>query len=76
MPSGTDTDLATVESIREILAAMPRAQMARPGHPLEWGPEGNKARAIYLAATLGHSFDPNCTSCDFDLYMVLKNAAR
>lgn len=60
----------------EVLAAMPRGQVFQDGGRVEWGPEGNKDRARYLAARLGHTFQPNCTSCDSDLWLVLMNAVK
>ena len=75
MPSTTDqtTDIKT--RIQEVLAAMPKQEW-RDGGPVEWGPEGNKARALHLAATLGHLFDKDCKSCESDLWLVLKNAVK
>ena len=61
--------------IAEILAAMP-VQSVRDAGPVEWGPEGNKARAVYAAARLGHQFDVTCRSCESDLYFVLRNAVK
>jgi len=46
------------------------------GTAANWGPQGNKTAAIYAAARLGHTFDPNCTSCDHDLYSVLRHAVK
>jgi len=73
MPSAT-TD--TKAAIREVLAAMPAGQQVRDGHRLQWGPPGNKARAIALAARLGHTFNPTCQSCEADLYHVLRHTVR
>lgn len=57
-------------SIKEVLGAMPR-QSFRDGGVYNWGPEGNKARAVYLAATRGRTFDPTCPNCESDLITVL-----
>ena len=65
----------TKERIREVLRDIPEQEF-RPGHPINWGPPGNKACARALSARLGHVYDRKCTSCDFDLYTVLKHAAR
>ncbi len=67
---------ALVERIRQVLGAMPAGQVIRDGGRVDWGPVGNKSRAVYIAARLGHTFDPNCTSCESDLFYVLKNAAK
>lgn len=75
MPSAT-TDADTKAAIREVLAVMPAGQQVRDGHRMQWGPPGNKSRAVYLAARLGHTFDPHCTSCESDLYHVLKYLAK
>lgn len=65
----------TTQSAREIMASMPE-QMVRDGGAVDWGASGNKARALYIAALLGHAFDPKCQSCESDLYYVIKNAAK
>ncbi len=65
-----------VERIREVLDAMPPGQSVRDGARVEWGPPGNKSRAVYLAARLGHTFDPHCKSCESDLYHTLKYLAK
>lgn len=57
--------------IRDVLAAMPDQQVKDGGSVL-WGPDGNKARAVHLAARFGHRFDPHCKSCESDLFHVLK----
>ncbi len=68
-------DADTTERIKQVLADIPPQQW-REGGSVQWGPEGNKARAIHLAARLGHSFDPHCLSCESDLWLVLINAVR
>lgn len=64
-----------IQRIREVLAAMPDQQVKDGGSVL-WGPEGNKARAVHLAARFGHRFYPHCKSCESDLYHVLKYLAK
>lgn len=64
-----------IQRIREVLAAMPDQQVKDGGSVL-WGPEGNKARAVHLAARFGHRFDPHCKSCESDLYHTLKYLAK
>ena len=64
-----------VRRIREVLAAMPDQQVKDGGSVL-WGPEGNKARAVHLAARFGHRFDPHCKSCESDLYHTLKYLSK
>lgn len=61
--------------IREVLAAMPDQQVKDGGSVL-WGPEGNKARAVHLAARFGHRFDPHCKSCESDLWFLLKTESK
>jgi hypothetical protein len=63
----------TKEVALEILAAM---GSTTPGAKLDWGPAGNKARAIYLAARMGHHFDPKCSSCEGDLLAVVRYASK
>jgi len=72
MDTGT---IDTASSIAEVLSAMP-PQEVRDGGSVLWGPEGNKARALYLAALMGHVFDPNCTSCESDLVALLKYSIK
>ena len=67
-----ETDLKA--RIREVLADMPAQPRGRS--PVQWGPPGNKARAIHLAARLGKVFDPNCTSCESDLWDELREAVK
>lgn len=64
------------QRINEVLSAMPSGQRWKEGGAVEWGPPGNKDRALYLAARIGHTFDPNCKSCDSDLWLVLKQASK
>ena len=64
-----------IQRIREVLTAMPDQQVKDGGSVL-WGPEGNKARAVHLAARFGHRFDPHCKSCESDLYHVLKYLSK
>ena len=70
---GLTTD--QLQAVKEVLAAMPEQEW-KDGGAVNWGPPGNKARAVYLAARLGHTFDPHCTSCESDLYHVLKYLAK
>lgn len=74
MKSGGANDLR--ERIAEVLAAMPPGQQWRDGMRVDWGPPGNRDRAVHLAARLGHVFNPRCRSCDSDLWMVLKIATK
>ena len=55
MESAERNDL--IGRIREVLAAMPDQQV-KDGGSVQWGPDGNKARAVHLAARFGHRFDP------------------
>ncbi len=64
-----------IQRIREVLTAMPDQQVKDGGSVL-WGPEGNKARAVHLAARFGHRFDPHCKSCESDLYHTLKHLVK
>ena len=73
MPTATTSPTRT--AAREILQAIPEQNVVDGGR-VDWGPEGTKARALYVAALKGHHFDPKCTSCESDLYYVLRNAAR
>ena len=73
MESAERNDL--IQRIREVLTAMPDQQVKDGGSVL-WGPEGNKARAVHLAARFGHRFDPHCKSCESDLYHVLKYLSK
>lgn len=59
------------QRIHEVLSAMP-PQEVRDGGSVLWGPDGNKARAVYLAARFGHVFKPTCRSCESDLWLTLK----
>ena len=69
MPSVT-TDPTLKENIREILADMQSQE------PIHWGPPGNKARAVYAAARMGHTYDSKCKDCEPDLLTVLKWAVK
>lgn len=60
---------------KEILQGI-ATQVVRDGGRVEWGTPANRKRAIYLAAKMGHRFDPHCQSCDSDLFMVIKHAAK
>ena len=62
-----------MSTIEEILSAI-RTKEVKDGTRIDWGPDGNRDRAMYQAALLGHRFDPKCQSCDSDLYFVLKSA--
>lgn len=62
------------QSIREVLADMPDQPRGR--NPVQWGPPGNKARALYLAALMGKAFDPDCKSCESDLWDELIEAVK
>lgn len=73
MESAERNDL--IGRIREVLAAMPDQQVKDGGSVL-WGPDGNKARAVHLAARFGHLFDPRCKSCESDLFHTLKYLAK
>lgn len=64
-----------IQRIREVLTAMPDQQV-KDGSSVQWGPEGNKARAVHLAARFGHRFDPHCKSCESDLYHTLKYLSK
>jgi hypothetical protein len=70
MPSEVD-----IEVIREVLSRVPD-QFMEPGRPIEWGPYGNKERAILQARFAGHEYDVNCKDCDFDLWTVLRSLIR
>lgn len=63
------------ERAMELFGEIP-AQVVRDGARVDWGAPGAKARAVYIAALLGHQFDPHCNSCESDLYIVIKNAAK
>lgn len=73
MTAGADFDIKA--SIREVLSAMPDSNW-QDGRTYDWGPEGNKVRALHLAARLGHIFEKDCLSCESDLLLVLKNAVK
>lgn len=64
-----------IKAIREVWSRIP-AQEVRDGGRVDFGPEGNKDRAVYIAALMGHQFDPKCSSCESDLYHVIKNAVK
>lgn len=64
-----------IDGVLEVLGAIPEQHMAA-GRPIDWGPPGNKDRALALAAMNGNSFEPSCTSCDFDLWVTLRHIAR
>ncbi len=66
---------SNVELIREVLSKIPDQPM-NPGRPINFGTPGNKDNARALAAQLGHVFDPNCSMCDYDLYIVLRYAVK
>lgn len=66
---------ATIAKVREVFEAMPKDQPPRGQKP-EWGPPGNRARAYYLAATIGHVNDPNCQSCDADVFDFLQSEVK
>lgn len=55
----------------EIVAAMP-AQQPPLGHRPDWGTDGNRHRAYYLAACWGFSRNPKCLSCDADVWDHLR----
>lgn len=61
--------------IREVWQAIP-AQDVRDGKRVDFGPPGNKARAIYLAGRIGYTFNPDCKSCESDLWHVIRMQAR
>lgn len=63
------------ERAMELFGEIP-AQVVRDGARVDWGAPGAKARAVYIAALLGHQFDPHCNSCESDLWLVLKNAVK
>ena len=69
MPTATTSPTRT--AAREILQAIPEQNVVDGGR-VDWGPEGTKARALYVAALNGHHFDPKCVSCESDLWRVLK----
>ena len=71
------SDLTTdqIQAAREVLSAMPDQEW-RDGGRVDWGPEGNKARALYLAAVAGHVYDPDCLSCESDLWLKLKELVK
>ena len=73
MPTATTSPTRT--AAREILQAIPEQNVVDGGR-VDWGPEGTKARALYVAALKGHHFDPKCTSCESDLYYVIKRLAK
>lgn len=60
-----------LETLQSIRAAMPQAQPPLGQRP-NWGPPGNRERAYYLAALLGHQYDPKCQSCDADVWDALR----
>lgn len=60
-------DPEQLERLEAILAAMPAAQPPRGFRP-DWGSPANRARAYYLAAQTGMNANPNCLSCDADVY--------
>lgn len=66
-----DTELQS--TALEVLGAM---GTTTPGAKLDWGPAGNKSRAIYIAARMGHQFDPKCSSCEGDLLAVVRYASK
>lgn len=79
MPQGAGLHAAhddgwLVGAVREVWGLIP-AQVVRDGARVNWGPEGTKARSVYLAALMWHHFDAGCTSCESDLYYVIRNAA-
>lgn len=61
------------EAIDQILSDV-RTKDVKDGSAVDWGTPGNKARAIYQAGLMGVHFEPNCKSCDSDLYFTLKFA--
>lgn len=73
MPTATTSPTRT--AAKEIMKAIPEQKVVDGGR-VDWGPEGTKARALYVAALEGHHFDPKCTSCESDLYYVIKRLAR
>lgn len=64
-----------LQSIKEVLADMPEQPFV-DGGTYNWGPHGNKSRAVYLASVLGHNFDINCPNCESDLLLVLRNHVK
>lgn len=71
-------DLTTdqIQAVKEVLAAMPEQEW-RDGGRVDWGPEGNKARALYLAAVAGHTdYQPDCNNCDRHLLAVMQSLVK
>ena len=67
-----------VAIMRQVLQAMPEqspAEASKTGK-VEWGAEGNKARARYAAALIGREFKPDCSHCDSDLFELITQTVR
>lgn len=64
--------------MRSVLESMPQqstAQASKTGK-VDWGEDGNKARARYAASLIGREFKPDCPNCDSDLFELITHTVR